>query len=99
MSAPQAPSRPEQFTLRTERLGPLPLINHFIERMGLEGLLDKYVPTADRRCTLSHARALGVLLRSILVEREPILTPGRDGARVRSGAVRVGCRADAALER
>ena len=76
MSVPQAPSRPKEFTLRTERLGPLPLINHFIERMGLEGLLDKYVPTADRRCTLSHARALGVLLRSILVEREPIYRQG-----------------------
>jgi hypothetical protein len=27
------------FTLRTERLGPLPLVNHFIERMGLAALL------------------------------------------------------------
>lgn len=76
MSAPQALSRPKEFTLHTERLGPLPLINHFIERAGLEELLDKYVPTADRRCALSHARALGVLLRSILVEREPIYRQG-----------------------
>lgn len=40
--------------------------------MGLEELLDKYVPTTDRRCTVAHARALGVLLRSIIVEREPL---------------------------
>ena len=60
------------FTLRTERLGPLPLVNHFIERMGLAALLEKHVPTTDRRCRLSHAQALGVLVRSIVVEREPI---------------------------
>lgn len=65
-------SRSSAFTLRTERLGPLPLVNHFIERMGLENLLEKHVPTTDRRCRLSHAQALGVLLRSIVVEREPI---------------------------
>jgi len=62
----------QAFALRTERLGPLPLLNHFIERLGLEPLLERYVPTTDRRCTVPHARALGVLLRSIIVEREPI---------------------------
>src|SRR5450631_2028474 len=64
--------RSSAFTLRTERLGPLPLVNHFIERMGLAALLGKHVPTTDRRCRVSHAQALGVLLRSIVVEREPI---------------------------
>src|SRR5450631_2431934 len=64
--------RSSAFTLRTERLGPLPLVNHFIERMGLAALLEKHVPTTDRRCRVSHAQALGVLLRSIVVEREPI---------------------------
>ena len=63
---------PGGFALRTERLGPLPLINHFIERIGLEPLLERYVPTVDRRCALPHAKALGVLLRSIIVEREPV---------------------------
>ena len=60
-----------RFTLRTERLGPLPLVNHFIERVGLEDVLDRYVPS-DARCAVPHARALGVVLRSIIVEREPI---------------------------
>jgi transposase len=40
--------------------------------MGLAALLDKYVPTIDPRSRVSHAKALGVLLRSIVVEREPI---------------------------
>lgn len=60
------------FALTTERLGPLPLINHFLKRLELIELLDRYVPTTDRRCAVPHALALGVLLRSIVVEREPI---------------------------
>src|SRR5215831_12148384 len=57
--------------LHIERLGPLPIINHFIARMGLDDALARHVPS-DQRCTVPHARALGVLLRSIIVEREPI---------------------------
>ncbi|HSX82197.1 MAG TPA: IS1634 family transposase [Candidatus Saccharimonadia bacterium] len=74
MSRAQAPSSaPEEagFTLHTERLGPLPLINHFIERIGLHDLLSRHV-ASDARCAVPHASALGVLLRSIIVEREPI---------------------------
>ncbi|MGI9305270.1 MAG: IS1634 family transposase [Gammaproteobacteria bacterium] len=58
--------------LRTERLGPLPLINHFLERLGLEAVLKRFVPTADRRIRLPYAKGLGVMLRSVLVEREPM---------------------------
>jgi transposase len=61
-----------EFALTTERLGPLPLVNHFIRRLSLIELLDRHVPTTDRRCAVPHALALGVLLRSIVVEREPI---------------------------
>jgi transposase len=74
MARSQAPSSAPQetgFTPRTERLGPLPLINHFIDRIGLHEALSRFVPS-DRRCAVSHASALGVLLRSIIVEREPI---------------------------
>jgi transposase len=74
MSRAQAPSSaPEEagFTLRTERLGPLPLINHFIERIGLHETLSRFVPS-NQRCAITHASALGVLLRSLIVEREPI---------------------------
>ena len=47
------------------------------------GLLDQYAPATDRRCALPHALALGVLLRSIAVEREPIY---RNSERVRAYA-------------
>ena len=58
-------------SLETRRLGPLPLLNRFLERLGIEALLERFVP-ADARSRISHARCLGVLLRSILVEREPV---------------------------
>src|SRR5215470_17937529 len=58
-------------TLLIERLGPFPIINHFIARMGLDDALARHV-RSDQRCTVPHARARGVLLRSIIVEREPI---------------------------
>jgi hypothetical protein len=67
-----ASSASPQFTLVTERLGPLPLVNHFLDRMGLLVLLEEHLGTPDARSALSHAQALGVLLRSIIVEREPI---------------------------
>ncbi len=62
-------------TVRTERLGPLPPINHVVQRLGLDALLAEAVPTtrsSGPRQHVSHAKALGVLLRSVLVEREPI---------------------------
>jgi len=65
-------ANPERFTLSARRLGPLPIINHFIEKLGLEDLLEQFVPTRSARTKLRYSRALGVLLRSILVEREPI---------------------------
>ncbi len=65
------PAQSASFDLESERLGPLPLVNHFIDRIGLEEALHRHIPS-DGRCAVSHARALGVLLRSLIVEREPI---------------------------
>lgn len=50
----------------------MPLINHFLARLDLDARLDRFVPTLDRRVRVPYCKALGVLLRSILVEREPI---------------------------
>jgi len=72
MAGTQAVPRRTPFTLQTERLGPLPLVNHFLHRLGLEELLDKHLPSEARRAGLPYAKSLGVLLRSIVVEREPI---------------------------
>lgn len=63
---------PENMSLQTQRLGALPLINHFLERLRVADHLERFVPTNDRRTRIPYAQRLGVLLRSILVERDPI---------------------------
>ncbi len=60
------------FDLVSERLGPLPMVNHFIDQLGLDDILEFFVPTRDRRCRLPYAKGLSLLIRSIIVEREPI---------------------------
>src|SRR6516225_7022559 len=65
-----------RFVLQSERLGPLPLVNHFIQHMGLEDTLDRYVPS-DQRCAVSHARTLGVLLTSAVPAWIQINRPGK----------------------
>ena len=64
------------FALATERLGPLPLVNHFLDRLGIEEAFQRFVPTTHPRVRLSYSKALGILLRSILTEREPIYRLG-----------------------
>ncbi len=64
--------RTDALALQSERLGALPLINHFLQRLDLEARLDRFVPTRDRRIRLPYAKALGVVLRSVLLEREPL---------------------------
>jgi hypothetical protein len=71
MRGPQAPAT-TSYQLHSERLGPLPVLNTFLQRLGLAELLERFVPTTDRRSAISHAQALGVLLRSLVVEREPV---------------------------
>jgi transposase len=50
----------------------LPIVNRIIERMRLEEFLEAYLPREDRRTKVPAARALVVLLRNILLSREPI---------------------------
>lgn len=48
------------------------MINHFLARLDLDARLDRFVPTRDRCVRVPYGKPLGVLVRSILVEREPI---------------------------
>jgi hypothetical protein len=72
MTSRQAVVDLSQTELRSERLGPLPLVNAFFERLELETRLERFVPSSGRRVRLPFARSLMVLLRSLLVEREPL---------------------------
>jgi transposase len=59
-------------TLRSRSLGALPLLQHVLDRLGLDALLEQCVPHVDRRCRIRPATALGILLRNLLLGRRPI---------------------------
>jgi transposase len=60
------------FELQSQRLGALPIIDRFLRRAGVERVLSRYLPPADRRVVLPAAAAIGVLVRNLCVAREPL---------------------------
>jgi transposase len=65
--------RPQQpFELTTQRLGALPIVDHFLARIALRGLLERYLPAGDERVMLGAAVAIGVLVANLCVAREPL---------------------------
>ena len=59
------------FRLETQLIGPLPLVNHFIKRIGLDDILEQHLNTANTR-KISPSQSIGVLLRNIILHRTPI---------------------------
>jgi transposase len=59
-------------TLRSWTVGALPILNHLIERMQLEAILQEHLPTRDGRGKLPVARGLIVLVQNVLLSREPL---------------------------
>lgn len=58
------------------RVGALPIIDAFLVRCGIDGLLADYV-ASDARMTVPAGVALGVLIRNLCVAREPLYGLGR----------------------
>src|SRR5271166_434077 len=59
-------------TLRSWTVGALPILNHLMERMQLETILQAHLPARDGRGKLPMARGLIVLVQNILLAREPL---------------------------
>lgn len=66
----------EDYRLRTEAVGPLPVINHFLARMGLAEALERFVPHDDARLRLAPAAVLGVVVRNLVTHRQPVYALG-----------------------
>ena len=63
---------PEPFELESQRLGALPIVEHFLRRMGVRAGLDRCLPAGDARVSVPAATTIGVLVRNLCVEREPL---------------------------
>ena len=60
------------FELVSQRLGALPVVNHFLDRMGLADLLTRWLPAPDRRFRLDPATAIRLVVVNLLVGRTPL---------------------------
>ena len=67
---------PERFRLRSETLGCLPVVNFFLDRMGLPAALQRYLPREDARLRLAPAAVIGVVVRNIIVSHRPVYAIG-----------------------
>ncbi len=66
----------ERFTLRTETVGCLPIVNHFLGRMGVGERLGTYLAKGDARLRLAPATVIGVVVRNIVVAHRPVYAIG-----------------------
>ena len=76
--APRGPREPGQqagaggLELRSYRVGALPLVNRLLERMRLREILSEHLPADDPRTELATVSALLVLVRNVLLSRQPV---------------------------
>ncbi len=59
-------------TLRTWTVGSLPIVNRILERMRLEEILQTHLPTDGPRMKIPTSCGLMLLVRNILLSREPV---------------------------
>src|SRR5262249_41213852 len=62
-------------------IGVLPLLDRFFERLRLRSILRDHLPREDRRCRIATATGLLLLLKNLLVSREPLYGIGQWAAR------------------
>jgi len=61
----------ENLNLDSKKIGALPIINRFIERLSLQKLLSKYIPSRKNQ-KLSNADSILIFVSNILIERQPL---------------------------
>jgi hypothetical protein len=61
-----------RFELSSQALGALPIVSHFLDRLGLEAILDRHLPDEDPRVLMAVARTIRVLVLNLCLEREPL---------------------------
>jgi transposase len=62
----------DRLSLRSQALGALPVINHFLARLGLSDLLERHLASGDRRLKLPASTALRVLITNLVIHKEPV---------------------------
>lgn len=71
----------EGFGLCEQTLGALPIVAHFMRRLRLAAVLERWLPRADTRTAVPAVRVLMVLIMNLCVAREPLYGLGDWAAR------------------
>lgn len=72
---------PQPFTLRSQQLGCLPLVNHVLSRMGVTDHLRRCLPHDDARLRLAPATVIELVVRNIVAGHRPVYALGEWAAR------------------
>lgn len=73
---PPSTSRTDRLTLTSSTVGALPILNRILERMRLREFLRDYLPQTGRRAKIPVEEVLLILVRNLLVSREPLYGVG-----------------------
>jgi transposase len=76
LSCGQRTRRSDGKTITTFHVGALPVLNQLLERMKLREFLTQRLPPTDKRTKLDAPRVILLLLKNILVSREPMYGVG-----------------------
>jgi len=60
------------FELASQQIGPLPIVDTFLRRAGVERVLARHLPARDPRTALPTTTVIGVLITNLCVAREPL---------------------------
>ena len=81
---------PGDFQLRSETLACLPVINHFLARMGLSDVMARHLPRDDARLRLAPTTVIGVVVRNLIVSHQPVYALGEWAAPYQPGLLGLG---------
>ena len=80
-SGPGEIARAKGLVLTSCQVGALPIIERLLQRMRLDEFLRSYLPRADRRCRIPPPLGITLLLKNVLISREPLYGVGEWAAR------------------
>jgi hypothetical protein len=67
---------PGQFTLESQNLGCLPIVNFFLTSIGVADHLQAYLPSGDARLRLTPATVVALVVRNLVVGHRPVYALG-----------------------
>ena len=70
----QRTNRPNDKGILTHSVGAIPIINRLLRRMRVAEFLDCHLPAQDKRTKVDTSVVVLLLLRNLLVSREPMYT-------------------------